>query len=140
MSERFAVRFPACGRHLRPLREWCRVYLARVLPRRALEELVLAVSEACANTIEHCLGGDACRDVEVEFELRPGSVRARVRNFCLAAVAHRIRPRRPRAIRPRGLGLVFMEECVDRLEYVDQGDGFLSAVLTKRRKGGRRGH
>lgn len=138
MSERFSVGFPASAKHLAVLREWCRVFLKSSLAGEALENLALAVSEACANNIEHCLGGDPGRRVEVEFEVARSRVRARVRNYCLAAVAHRVRPPRQTSVRPRGLGLKFITQSVDRMEYVDQGDGFLTLVLTMNRRG--RGH
>ncbi|GEM_PF-4867342 len=134
MKERFRLSFPASAAHLRPLREWCRVFLRPSLPTRDLEAIALAVSEACANTIEHCFAHDACREVQIEFEVSQSRVVVRVRNYCLAAVAHRLRPREAGKMHPRGLGLKFIEASVDRVDYEEQGDGYLALAMTKRRR------
>ena len=139
MSSRFRVSFPADGRHLKPLRDWCRIYLERALPSPRLDDLILAVTEACANTIEHCCNGNQEREVEIEFEVERDGVRARIQSFCLAALLHQIRSRPLDEVRPRGLGMRFIENSVDKVEYVDQKDGYLSLVLTKKRKGRSRG-
>lgn len=139
MTERFSLSFPASGKHLENLRQWCRIFLGPALSSGQVEDLMLAISEACANYIEHCCQNDESRQVSLKFEIKKDSVVVRVRDFCFQAEIHRIKSRELDQVRPGGLGMLFIEKSVDRIEYLKQEDGRLTLVLTKKRKKKSRG-
>ncbi len=139
MSDLFSVSFPAAGKHLEPLREWCRIFLGRALSAQQVEDLMLALSEACANYIKHCCQSDESLQVSLEFEIQKAKVLVRLKNFCQEAEVHRIKSRDLDQVRPGGLGMFFIEKSVDQFRYLQQEDGRLTLELTKNRKRGTRG-
>jgi anti-sigma regulatory factor (Ser/Thr protein kinase) len=83
------------------------------VPKEDAEDMILAISEACANSIEHAYGpGEG--SVDIDAEVHDGEVTIVVRD--------RGRWRAPRN-RDRGRGLGFIEACMDsyRLTRGDAG-------------------
>ena len=135
MSDRFSFGFPAHGRHLAAVREWCRLLLQNHLPPERLDGLLLALSEACANTIKY--GKPSQMEIEVR---RPrGRAEIRILRFCRTGEVHCIKSRRLKDVKPGGLGMRFIAQSVDDMTYAPGGDGSLTLVLTQRCKEGRGG-
>jgi GAF domain-containing protein/anti-sigma regulatory factor (Ser/Thr protein kinase) len=104
-SERFSERYPLEATKLVGLRTDLRRWLASInTPRPALDEIVLATSEAVANAIEHA-ETPALRTVEVEASRKEGEVVVVVQDFGAW---------RERAMgSDRGRGFVLMKALMD---------------------------
>ena len=104
-SERFSERYPLEPTKLVGLRTDLRRWLASInTPRPALDEIVLATSEAVANAIEHA-ETPALRTVEVEASRKEGEVVVVVQDFGAW--------REPAMGSDRGRGFVLMKALMD---------------------------
>jgi len=101
-----------------------------------ITKVVLSVDEALTNVIRHAYGGAEDQPIEVELSagLEEGDValRVRVRDFGRYAGACEVQPREPSALRPGGLGVYIMHECMDRVEYRQAEGGGTLLTMTKR--------
>jgi anti-sigma regulatory factor (Ser/Thr protein kinase) len=99
-TELLQKRIPSGASELAPLREQIRTWLGqRGAPHEAVEDVLLACSEACANSIEHGYR-DATGEVMVELRLRQKELDLCVRDHG--------RWRDSRSDEHRGLGLRLM--------------------------------
>ena len=72
-ASQYRRRFPALGEELRELRASMRCWLdGRAVGQPLQQTLLLAVGEACANSIEHAYRGTQPGEVEVEMTQSPG--------------------------------------------------------------------
>lgn len=95
------------------------------LPDEQVEQLRMAVDEACSNVIEHAYKGDEDCTIEVAVIVAPDRFTVRIRDEG--------RPFRPQAYTPPdvkqfvqqrrsgGLGVHLMRQLMDRVEYNTQG-------------------
>jgi PAS domain S-box-containing protein len=104
VQERLSLRIPADPARLRSVRRDVGRWLSgHDVPRSDAEDIILASSEACANSIEHAYGpGEG--SVEIEAEVDGGEVTIVIRD------AGRWRTSRNG---DRGRGLSLMEACMD---------------------------
>lgn len=105
--------------------------------------VVLSVDEALTNIIRHAYQGAEDKPIEVELvpiDRKPGGLRISLRDYGRPIDVDRIKPRDLSHVRPGGLGLHIMAECMDRVEYdtVEGGGTLLMMVknLPSDRKGG----
>lgn len=98
--------------------------------------VVLSVDEALANIIRHVYkdAKDQRIDIEVVVTGLPadGSLRVSVRDYGQYVDPRTIRSRDLKDIRPGGLGVHIMNECMDRVEYRPAEGGGTLLVLSKR--------
>lgn len=138
MSAR-TLTIPSTTEHLETVRRFVGECAARSgLPERAVDELRLAVDEACANAIEHAYAGRPDGTVTVEVHPVRRGLRVVVRHTGVPFDPSTYRPTTlPEAIRRRrrgGFGVTLMNRLVDRVEYRRRGD--VSEVhLIKHRNG-----
>jgi anti-sigma regulatory factor (Ser/Thr protein kinase) len=98
--------------------------------------VILSVDEALSNVIRHAYGG--AEDQPIEVELAPlgpppaQGLRIRIRDHGRPVDAGRIRPRDLDDVRPGGLGVHIMTECMDHLEYRPAEDGGTVLTMFKR--------
>jgi len=85
--------------------------------------MVLAVDEACANIIRHGYGDDDAGDILLEILSHENTIIFRLTDYAEPVDKDRIRPRDLDDIRPGGLGVHFMQEVMDEVEYVDPPEG-----------------
>jgi sigma-B regulation protein RsbU (phosphoserine phosphatase) len=134
MSEQLLKqRFQAKTEQLRQLREWVRqVSLAQGMAESRVEQVVIGVNEACMNIIEHAYHHaqgqvilEVCRDQDsVIYELT---------DFAQPMDCAKIKSRKLDEIRPGGLGVHFIQEVMDNVEYV-AGDGVRGNKISMRVK------
>jgi anti-sigma regulatory factor (Ser/Thr protein kinase) len=124
----FSVRLPVDAKS---------VPLARGLLRQALEhlgvvettieEVVLALTEACANVVQHAAEGDAYQvDVEIDGEVCRICVYDEGQGFDPSATPM------PASPLDGGRGLPLMRALVDRLQFENAEDGRHGVKLEKR--------
>jgi serine/threonine-protein kinase RsbW len=111
----FSRSFVASPAELAPLRRSLRAWLARAgLDAESADGVILAVSEAAANAVEHGYGSDGVGIVTVMARLDDGVVRLSVRDGGSW--------REHRARDGRGRGLRIIEKVVDDVS-IDRSDG-----------------
>ncbi|WJW74629.1 ATP-binding protein [Thiohalobacter sp. IOR34] len=117
-------RFEAVAEGLGGLRERLREALgAAGLDGQQVERLVLAVNEACMNIIQHGYHGRRGETIELAVEQRAGRLEFRLLDRAAPVLAEAIRPRRLDELRPGGLGVHFMREIMDEIEYLPRQEG-----------------
>jgi serine/threonine-protein kinase RsbW len=115
--------WPAQPRQLAPIRVELRRWLAPLgMTGEAQEDLVLAVSEAAGNSVEHAyLGATASDTVELIFWTEPGAV-------CVQVLDHG-QWRTPRKEpRERGRGILVMRGLMESVQ-IDYGPGGTRVLL-----------
>ena len=97
-------------------------------------KIVLSVDEAMTNIIKHAYQGAG--DKPIEIQLTPVKDRGRaglricLRDYGRAVDRSRIRSRDLADVRPGGLGVHIMNECMDRVDYrAAEGGGTLLTML-----------
>jgi serine/threonine-protein kinase RsbW len=112
------------------------------MERAAVEQIKLAVDEACANVVKHAYAGadDATFDVDVDVTGERFEVRIRDRGAAFDRSAYQ-QPNLARSIQKRrrgGLGVHLMQRLMDSVEYRTSPAGN-EVRMVKYRNGARRG-
>jgi PAS domain S-box-containing protein len=122
VQERLSLHIPADPARLRSVRRNIGRWLSgHGVPKRDAEDIILASSEACANSIEHAYGpGEGSVDIEAEVDGREVTIVVRD--------AGRWRTSRNG---DRGRGLPLMEACMDTCTLT-RGDGGTEVKMQRR--------
>jgi len=98
--------------------------------------VVLSVDEALTNIIRHAYRGADDKTIDVEMtavgEDEPTGIRIRLRDYGPGVDPKRIKARDLEDVRPGGLGVHIIRECMDTVEYAPAEDG--GTVLTMFRR------
>ena len=114
----FKQRFHAKSAQLRQLREWVRdVSLAQGMAEARVEQVVIGVNEACMNIIEHAYQ-HKIGDIILEIYRDQDSMVYELTDFAQPMDCAKIKSRKLDEIRPGGLGVHFIQEVMDKVEYV----------------------
>lgn len=132
------LRVPAQAERLQELRAQVRACAAgRGFAAAVVDDLVLAVNEACMNVIQHGYRG-AAGEIELTIVPTDEGIEFRVRDD-----AHRIglgdwRPRPLDELRPGGLGVHFIRAIMDEIAYlpIPGAQGNLLSMKKHRHRGG----
>lgn len=94
----------------------------------------LGVNEALANIIEHAYGGKEDQPIEVELApvgvKAPQGLRIRLRDYGRSVDPATIKSRPLDQVRPGGLGVHIMSQCMDELDYQRaEGGGTLLTLI-----------
>jgi sigma-B regulation protein RsbU (phosphoserine phosphatase) len=91
---------------------------------QALEDVVLAVDEACQNIIRHAYGSESDGEIEIRIERASDELRIWLRDFAPSVDPECLENDRSLdEVRPGGLGTVFIRNLMDEAEFVPQPDG-----------------
>ncbi|GHH44995.1 ATP-binding protein [Lentzea cavernae] len=113
-----ALRFPADPHEVGPVRHRLRDWLrAGGFDEDEADDLVLAVSEAINNSVEHAYPGSARGTVEVNARVEPDGTTQ------VVVIDHGQWRVPPPALTMRGRGLLLMRESVDEVEIVRSTSG-----------------
>lgn len=82
-----------------------------------IEDLKLAVDEACSNVIRHAYKGDTTKRIVVQFSIGPGGLEVILEDNGLKADPGVIRGRDLDDVKPGGLGVHFIRRTFDRVEF-----------------------
>ena len=118
-------RFPAKSAELRSIRESVRRSAEDGGVReQALEDVVLAVDEACQNIIRHAYGGENDGEIEIRIERASDELRIWLRDFAPSVDPECLESSRSLSeVRPGGLGTHFIRSLMDEAEFVPQPEG-----------------
>lgn len=112
------VRVPAQAERLQELRTQVRAAALRHgFPIAAVEDLVLAVNEACMNVIQHGYRG-AAGEIELTIVALGDGIEFRVRDDAPRIGMDDWRPRPLDELRPGGLGVHFIRAIMDEIAYL----------------------
>ena len=89
----------------------------------AVQDIVLAVDEACQNIIRHAYGGSAEGEIVIEICRAGGDFVILLRDFAEPTDVGTVKPRDLDDVRPGGLGTHFMAEVMDRVEFLTPPEG-----------------
>jgi serine/threonine-protein kinase RsbW len=133
------ITIPSATRYLKRVRRFVdQQATAAGLPERAVDEMMLAVDEACANAIEHAYGGRANGTVEVTTERAPGLFTVIIRHTGVPFDPSTYQPpdvaRSIHERRKGGFGVALMHRLVDTVEFRHRG-GASEVCLVKRLNG-----
>ena len=92
-------------------------------PKEQAQDIVLAVDEACQNVVRHAYGGQGLGDIVVELRREQGGFHILIRDFAEPVDVDKIKPRELDDVRPGGLGVHFIREIMDRMDYLPPSDG-----------------
>lgn len=135
MTDRIVISVPARAGYLKHVREWCGTIMTDAgYDRRHIDDFLIALTEACANTMEHSLKLDDSKALILEVIVYDERIEACIRNFCSTRDLPKIKPRALADVRPRGLGTHFIRKTADRMDFVKSGEGGICLVLTKYRE------
>ena len=129
MDISFSVRLPRDARSLPLMRGLVRQALEHLdVPTQSIEEIVLALTEACANVIQHAGVQEEYQvDVAIDDDTCHISVLDDGQGFDFEAASVPVG-----SPLEGGRGLVLMKALVDRLQFVSSEDGRHRVVLEKR--------
>ena len=99
-------------------------------------QVVLSADEALANIIRHAYKGDSHWSIEIELAPLPGGagpagLRIRIRDYGDWVDPSQIRSRDLADVRPGGLGVHIMSQCMDALDYAPAEGGGTVLTMTK---------
>jgi sigma-B regulation protein RsbU (phosphoserine phosphatase) len=121
----FSTCFAATPGQLKPMRD---AVLAAVQAQGVDAELasnfVLALNEACMNVIQHAKSGSAGMQINVELFRQDGTLILHVLDNAAPVDVSTVEPRHLDDVRPGGLGVHFMREIMDQVEFLPPPAGF----------------
>ena len=99
----------------------------------AVQEVVIAVDEACQNIIRHAYGKKTDGEIVVEIRRHGDTMTVDLRDFADKVDPGTIKPRDLDDLRPGGLGTHFMAEVMDSVEYLapPRGKGNLLRMVKR---------
>lgn len=117
-------KFPAQPSWMKMARAFVRQACVEVCCDEAvINDVVLALDEACQNVIRHAYGGPSDEEIELSVRSRPGRLVFRLRDFAVPVEPHKIKPRDLDDVRPGGLGTHLIQEVMDEVHYLRPAHG-----------------
>lgn len=91
--------------------------------REQTQDIVLAVDEACQNVVRHAYGGQNDGDMVIDLRREQDEFQVLIRDFAAPVDVDRIKPRELHDVRPGGLGVHFIREVMDAMDYLPPPNG-----------------
>ncbi|MBI1423681.1 MAG: ATP-binding protein [Gammaproteobacteria bacterium] len=124
-------RFAAQSEQLRQVREWVReAALATGMNEEKTGRVVIGVNEACMNIITHAYG-DLHGDIVLDITREGSQITIRLTDFAKTVDCSTIKSRDLDDIRPGGLGVHFIHEVMDEVNYLPGENGNGNVVIMK---------
>ncbi len=118
MSGPVSLKVPSHPKYLSLIREvTAGVGLMHGLGQDVVEQIKLAVDEACANVIKYAYKGDAGKQIVVRYRVDPERFEVVIEDTGIKADPAAITGRRLEDVRPGGLGVHFIKRCFDVFEF-----------------------
>ena len=108
------LRIPAQPSRLKLIRAFVRECASsRGAEPKVVEELVLSVDEACQNVIRHAYRSSDRGELVIDLRESDDRLEINIIDFAPPVDPDRIKPRNLDELRPGGLGMHFIEQCMD---------------------------
>ena len=95
-------------------------------------QIVLSVDEALTNVIKHAYRGAPDKPIEITLQRVAGALQIEMRDWGERADPSEIRSRDLRDVRPGGLGVHIMQNCMDEVEYIPAPAGGTVLKMVKK--------
>ena len=93
--------------------------------------IVLAVTEACANIIKHCYCDRKGERIDLEIRFQPGVFEVRIIDYGEFVDPSQMKGRELEDVKPGGLGLHLINSVMDGVEYTKNEWGGTTLILRK---------
>ncbi len=100
------------------------------LSRAEIEDVRLALGEACNNAVKHAAHGDCNLPINIKFIISEKSLEIEIRNCHPVGLPKPIVDEEPDLSREGGYGFFLMKKLVDRVDFI-WGDDYALVRLTK---------
>ncbi len=87
------------------------------LDEEMVEQIKLAVDEACTNVIKYAYKGDTGKEIVVRYKVDPERFEVIIEDTGIKADPVAITGRKLEDVRPGGLGVHFIKRCFDVFEF-----------------------
>lgn len=101
--------------------------------RALIDQLVVAVNEACMNIIQHAYAGDENGKFRMEIIRSDEELIVRLIDFAPSIDKSTVKSRDLDDVRPGGLGVHFINTLMDEVEFLDNGSGIGNILQMKKR-------
>jgi anti-sigma regulatory factor (Ser/Thr protein kinase) len=120
-----ALRLPAQADALHGMRQWLEGRLRDFgLAPRLRAQLLLAICEACMNIIQHAYGKENAGEIRLHLALQHDRLTIELEDDAPCIDPRKVEPRALADVRPGGLGVHFIREIMDEMEFLPcQGKG-----------------
>ncbi len=88
-----------------------------------VRDIVIAVDEACQNVIRHAYGGRPNGEILVDIRREGDRIAFNIIDFADPVDVSKVKPRSLEELRPGGLGIHFISECMDDARFRTPPDG-----------------
>jgi sigma-B regulation protein RsbU (phosphoserine phosphatase) len=124
-SRLFSICFDATSSQLKPMREAVLAALqGQGTEAGVASDIVLAVNEACMNVVQHAAPGSAATQISLELLRQGAALIFNVLDNAAPIDVSCVEPRDLDDVRPGGLGVHFMREIMDEVEFLQPPAGF----------------
>jgi sigma-B regulation protein RsbU (phosphoserine phosphatase) len=121
----FSTCFTANSDQLKPMRDAVLAAVqAQGVDAELANNLVLALNEACMNVIQHATAASDGTQISVELLRQDGALVLHVLDDAQPVDVSTVEPRDLDDVRPGGLGVHFMREIMDQVEFLPPPAGF----------------
>ena len=82
-----------------------------------VRDIVIAVDEACQNVIRHAYGGSPDGEILIDIRREDDRIAFNVIDFADPVDVSKVKPRSLEDLRPGGLGIHFISQCMDDARF-----------------------
>lgn len=86
-------------------------------PRGIIKKMALAVDEALTNVIKHAYLGDWTKKITIRLSSYEDRLEILIKDFGRKANPETFKPRRLEDVKPGGLGIFFIQQIMDEVNY-----------------------
>jgi len=109
---------------LKPLRQFvCELKEKISCTQKNIEDLRVALNEACMNVIQHAYKNRNDEEIVIEFWVNKNTIEIKVIDSADAVDIESIKSRALDDVRPGGLGVHFIHQVMDSVEYKNNTNG-----------------
>ena len=128
------TRFRSDPDQLRNIRDTIRAVLREnKCPGQFIDDLVLAVNEACANIMQHAYKGKCTGEIILALLRKQDEITVRLTDFAEPVDTSACKSRQLDELRPGGLGVHFMNELMDDVRFLETQAGVGNILLMKKK-------
>lgn len=88
-----------------------------------VRDIVIAVDEACQNVIRHAYGGNPDGEILIDIRREGDRIAFNIIDFADPVDVSKVKPRSLEELRPGGLGIHFISQCMDDARFRSPPDG-----------------
>lgn len=121
MEESVTVTVPSHPKYLSVIRAvTVRMAQLHEMPERVIDDIKLAVDEACSNVIKHAYKGETCRKITMTYTIKRGAFAVSIDDNGTKLTIEKMKGRSLDDVRPGGLGVHFIRRVFDVVELDDR--------------------